>query len=84
MVADLDEKLSDCGPRDVEGGSPHSSPPGSDQEDSGSDKEEESGRREGGSRASPDTSQGGRKNLFLAGMQEVGRSLPLVYCFAQL
>ena len=40
LVADLDEKLSDCGTRDVEAGSPHSSPPASDQDDSGSEKEE--------------------------------------------
>ena len=33
MVADLDEKLSDCGPRDVEGGSPHSSPGASEGEE---------------------------------------------------
>ena len=38
MVADLDEKLSDCGGRDVEGGSPQDSPNGSANE-SGSDGE---------------------------------------------
>jgi len=38
MVADLDEKLSDCGGRDVEGGSPQDSPNGSDN-DSGSEGE---------------------------------------------
>ena len=78
MVADLDEKLSDCGPRDVEAGSPHSSPPASDQDDSGSEKEEDGEgkkmderKREGsqGSR-SPET---GRKNLFLAGISEVAK-----------
>jgi hypothetical protein len=56
MVADLDEKLSDSGPRDVEGASPVGSSP------AGSDQEEE---------ASPDP---GRRNLFLAGIQEVRRT----------
>ena len=78
LVADLDEKLSDCGPRDVEGGSPHSSPPGSDQDDSGSEKEEE-GKKMQGDERKREGSQGshspesGRKNLFLAGISEVAK-----------
>ena len=78
LVADLDEKLSDCGPRDVEGGSPHSSPPASDQDDSGSEKEEE-GKNMRGDERKREGSQGshspecGRKNLFLAGISEVAK-----------
>ena len=40
MVADLDEKLSDCGGKDVEGGSPEDTPDGSDNDLSGSEVED--------------------------------------------
>ena len=45
MVADLDEKLSDCGGKDVEGGSPGDSPEGSDNELTGSEAEDKDGGR---------------------------------------
>ena len=43
MVADLDEKLSDCGGKDVEGGSPGDTPDGSDNDLSGSEAEDKEG-----------------------------------------
>ena len=47
MVADLDEKLSDCGGKDVEGGSPSDTPDGSDNDLSGSEAEDKDGGAQG-------------------------------------
>ena len=92
MVADLDEKLSDCGGKDVEGGTPQDSPEGSDNDIESEDLEEvkdmKQVRPDSQSRSS--RSPEGRKVLFLKGMAEVakqsgtsleslGKSLPACY-----
>merc|ERR1712098_33682 len=87
MVADLDEKLSDCGGKDVEGGTPQDSPVGSDNDLSASDTEERDQsniRSESQNSVSSNHSlhsqprnskspdgAGGRKSLFLKGMTDV-------------
>ena len=89
MVADLDEKLSDCGGKDVEGGTPQDSPDGSDNDLSGSDAEDKdaghirsesqnslssSHSRNSQSRSSRSPDgAGGRKALFLKGIADVAK-----------
>ena len=80
MVADLDEKLSDCGGKDVEGGTPQDSPDASDM--SGSEAEDkdvgqirsdsQNSLSSSHSRSSQDAA-GGRKALFLKGMTDVAK-----------
>ena len=81
MVADLDEKLSDCGGKDVEGGTPQDSPDGSDNDLSGSEAEDKDGGQvrsdsqnslsSNHSRASQHSE--GRKALFLKGITDVAK-----------
>ena len=89
MVADLDEKLSDCGGKDVEGGTPQDSPECSDN-DNESEELEQAKQVRPESQARSSRSPEGRKVLFLKGMAEVakqngtsleslGKSLPACY-----
>ena len=80
MVADLDEKLSDCGGKDVEGGTPQDSPDGSDNDLETEDLQEKDVKVRSESQNSVSSSQSrnsrspeGRKVLFLKGMAEVAK-----------
>ena len=82
MVADLDEKLSDCGGKDVEGGTPQDSPDASDNDLEGEseDLQDKEGKVRSESQNSVSSGQSrnsrspeGRKVLFLKGMAGVAK-----------
>ena len=83
LVADLDEKLSDCGGKDVEGGTPQDSPEASDNDLEGEELQElqdKEGKVRSESQNSVSSSQSrssrspeGRKVLFLKGMAGVAK-----------